>query len=499
MSNREIVRTRIAPSPTGLPHIGNFRTIVFNWLFARHHGGKFVVRIEDTDVARRVEGAVEAILDGLRWLGLDWDEGPEVGGPHAPYLQSQRLPIYQEHADRLVRQGDAYHCFCTPERLAAMREEQQRRKQPPGYDRLCRTLSREEIDARLAQGLVPVIRFKVPLEGSTTFHDLIHGDITFPNAALDDFVIIKSDGYPTYHLAHLVDDHLMQITHVMRADEWISSTPRHILLYRAFGWEPPKFAHVPQILGPDRSKLSKRHGATSVLAYRDMGYLPEAMLNYLALLGWAYDATTEIMSREELIRYFSIEKINKTGAIFDIAKLDWMNGYYIRQLSMPDLTSRLMPYLEKAGLATEKDREYVERIVPLIQERIRKLSEVVELTDFFFADTLEYDGRLLVAKGLTAEASLSALQAARGRLASLGEWDRTTLENAIRPLAEELGVKTGQLFGILRVATTGRTAAPPLFETMEVLGRERVMPRIEAAEVRLEELVASTRGSRVES
>lgn len=490
MSETGMVRTRIAPSPTGLPHIGNFRTIVFNWLYARHHGGKFVVRIEDTDVARRVEGAMEAILDGLRWLGLDWDEGPEVGGPHAPYLQSQRLPIYQEHAERLMAQGHAYRCFCTPERLAEMRAEQQRRKEPPGYDRLCRTLPESEVEAKRAEGLVPVIRFKVPLEGSTSFHDLIHGDITFPNAALDDFVLIKSDGYPTYHLAHLVDDHLMQITHVLRADEWISSTPRHILLYQAFGWEPPQFAHVPQILGPDRSKLSKRHGATSILAYRDLGYLPEALLNYLALLGWAYDATTEIMSREELIRYFSIEKINKTGAIFDITKLEWMNGYYLRQMSVPELTHRVMPYLERAGLATERDREYLERVVPLVQERIRKLSDIVEFADFFFTDTLEYDSQLLIAKGLAAEACLSALRAARERTADLPSWDRTALEGVLRPLAEELGMKTGQLFGILRVAITGRTAAPPLFETMEVLGRERVMARLAAAEARLERLVA---------
>lgn len=487
MTEREMVRVRIAPSPTGMPHIGNFRTVVFNWLFARHHGGRFVVRIEDTDVARRVEGSVEAILDGLRWLGLDWDEGPEVDGPHGPYFQSQRLPIYHEHAERLLRQGDAYRCFCSPERLAAMREEQQRRKEP-GYDRLCRTLPDSEVQARLEQGSVPVVRFKVPLEGSTTFHDLIHGDITFPNVALDDFVLIKSDGYPTYHMAHLVDDHLMRISHVLRADEWISSTPRHVLLYRAFGWVPPSFAHVPQILGPDRSKLSKRHGATSIIAYRDMGYLPEAMLNYLALLGWAYDATTEIMSRDELVRYFSIEKINKTGAIFDVNKLDWMNGFYIRQLSIPDLTSRAMPYLMDAGLATDADRQYVEQVIPLVQERIRKLSDVKESMDYFFLDTLEYDSRLLIPKGLAAESSLSALRAAAGRVAGQQQWDRTTLEASLRPLAQELGLKTGQLFGVLRVAVTGRTAAPPLFETMEVLGRERVMPRLAEAESRLQEL-----------
>ena len=413
----QTVKTRIAPSPTGLPHIGNFRTIVFNWLFARHHDGKFVVRVEDTDVARKVEGAMESMLEALRWLGLDWDEGPEVGGPSAPYLQSQRLPIYKEHAERLIASGHAYYCFCSPERLAAMRAEQQLQKQDPGYDRLCRGLSREEVEAKLKEGITPVVRFAVPLEGSTTFHDLIHGDITFPNFSLDDFVLIKSDGYPTYHLAHMVDDHLMGITHVMRADEWISSTPRHVLLYQAFGWEPPLFAHVPQVLGPDKAKLSKRHGATSVILYRDMGFLPEAMLNYLALLGWAFDATTEVMSREELVRNFSIEKINKTGAVFDLTKLEWMNGVYIRQLPVPELITRLMPFLERAGLATEKDRPYLEQIVPLIQERMKKLSEAEESMDFFFHDT-QYDPKLLVAKGMDAASSSGGV--AKGRGANLG-------------------------------------------------------------------------------
>ena len=490
MTETQIVKTRMAPSPTGFPHIGNFRTLVFNWLFARHHNGKFILRIEDTDVARKVEGAIEAFLDAMRWLDLDWDEGPIVGGPSAPYYQSERLPIYKSYAERLVAQGDAYYCFCSPERLTAMREEQQL-KQASGYDRYCRNLAPTEVQAKLAEGVTPVIRFKVPLEGSTSFVDLIHGEITFPNSSLDDFVIIKSDGYPTYHLAHLVDDHLMGVTHVMRADEWISSAPRHVLLYRALGWEPPKFAHVPQILGPDRSKLSKRHGATSVLAYRDMGYLPEAMINYLALLGWAFDGSTEIMTKDELIERFSIEKINKTGAIFDIAKLDWMNGYYIRQFTVEELTNRLMPVLEAAGIATAQDRAYVEQIVPLIQERLKKLSEAPASVDFFFTDDLEYDPKLLVAKGLTAEASLAALRAARSRVESLASWDRAAMEEAVRPLAEELGLKTGQLFGILRVAITGRTVAPPLFETMEVLGRERAMGRLRRAEASLESPIES--------
>ncbi len=279
------VRVRYAPSPTGLPHVGNIRTALFNWLFARHSGGSFIVRIEDTDVNRKVEGAVEAILDGLRWLGIDWDEGPEVGGEYGPYFQSQRLDIYQKAAQLLVTEGHAYPCYCSAQRLEQMRAEQTRRKQPPGYDRRCRSLSQEERAKFEAQGIIPVIRFKIPLEGQTRFNDLIKGEVVFDNSTLDDFVLLKSDGYPTYHLANVADDHLMKITHVLRADEWLSSTPRHMLLYNALGYQPPLFAHLPMILGTDRSKLSKRHGATAITEYRDLGYLPQAMMNFLALLG----------------------------------------------------------------------------------------------------------------------------------------------------------------------------------------------------------------------
>ncbi|HJW88621.1 MAG TPA: glutamate--tRNA ligase, partial [Dehalococcoidia bacterium] len=304
------VRVRFAPSPTGFPHVGNIRTALFNWLFARHHGGTFILRIEDTDLQRMVPGALEATLEGLRWLGLDWDEGPEVGGPHAPYIQSQRRQIYRDSARRLVDQGNAYYCSCSSQRLEAMRQEQMSKKLPPGYDRHCREL-----------GLGPqegsVVRFRTPLSGETIFNDVLRGEVVFQNQTLDDFVLLKSDGYPTYHLANVADDHLMKITHVMRAEEWLPSTPRHVLLYQALGKTPPLFAHLPMILGPDRSKLSKRHGATSIGDFREQGYLPEAMLNFLDLLGWSLDETAELFSQEELVKDFSLERVGLNPAIFN--------------------------------------------------------------------------------------------------------------------------------------------------------------------------------------
>ncbi|MFQ5925497.1 MAG: glutamate--tRNA ligase [Dehalococcoidia bacterium] len=482
------LRVRFAPSPTGIPHVGNIRTALFNWLFARHHGGSFIVRIEDTDVARRVEGAVKAVLDSLRWLGLDWDEGPEVGGEYGPYFQSQRLEIYQEIAQRLVKQGDAYLCYCSPERLEEMRKEQVRRKQPPGYDRRCRQLSEKERVKLEARGIAPVVRFKTPLAGQIRFQDLVRGEVVFESETIDDFVLLKSDGYPTYHLANVADDHLMRISHVLRADEWLASTPRHILLYRSLGYEPPQFAHLPMILGSDRAKLSKRHGATSVIEYRNHGYLPQAMVNFLALLGWSLDDRTEIMSREELVTSFSIERIGKTGAIFSLEKLGWMNGVYLRQLSIEELVEQAMPFLE-AGLPRRVkrpiSRDYVRQIAPLIQERMRTLKEGAELADFFFIDELDYDPDLLLERGMTRETATKALGAGGERLEASPTFDASSLEGILRPLAAELGLKTGEFFGLLRVAVTGRSAAPPLFETMAVLGRERCLKRIEAALERL--------------
>jgi len=470
-----MVRVRFAPSPTGYPHLGNIRTALFNWLFARHNNGSFILRIEDTDVARRVEGAVDTILDSLRWLGLDWDEGP--------YFQSERLEMYREAADQLVREELAYLCYCSPQRLEAMRQEQTKRKQPPGYDRRCRHLTREQKAGLEVSGAPPVVRFKSPLEGQTSFHDLIRGEIVFENSTLDDFVLLKSDGYPTYHLANIVDDHSMAISHILRADEWLSSTPRHVLLYQALGWQPPQFAHLPMILGTDRSKLSKRHGATAINEYRDQGYLPEAMINFLALLGWSLDDKTELLRREEIVKHFSLERVSKTAAVFNRDKLDWMNGVYLRNLSLEDYSERAISFLER-DLPSEVERpldtDYIRQIMPLIQERAKTLAEVPQLSEFFFVDKLEYDAGLLLGK-LESGQVVKILQATMTKVEGLGNWDAASLEAVLRPMAEELNLKTGVFFGLLRVATTGRTAAPPLFQTMEVLGKERCLERLKTA------------------
>ncbi|MEA1958262.1 MAG: glutamate--tRNA ligase [Chloroflexota bacterium] len=502
MSN-ENVRVRYAPSPTGIPHVGNIRTALFNWLFARHSGGKFIVRIEDTDQSRKVDGAVEAILDSLRWLGMDWDEGPEAGGDFGPYFQSQRLDMYRKYAQQLIDGGHAYRCYCSSERLERMRAGMAERKESMrSYDRHCRNLSDEERAAYESQSLTPVVRFKVPLEGRTTFHDIIRGDITFDNGELDDLVLLKSDGFPTYHLANIVDDHFMEINHIMRADEWLSSTPRHVLLYAAFGWEPPVYAHLPMILGLDKSKLSKRHGATSLVEYCDMGYLPEAMLNFLALLGWALDDKTEIMSRDELIKYFSVDRVSKTAAVFSQEKLGWMNGVYIRELSIDDFVDRAMPFLERdlpPSAPRPIDRDYVARIAPLIQERVKVFGDVpasgdmqavegiATQTKYFFVDDIEYDAGSLLVKKIDKGTAISSLKAVVDRLQECA-FDHESLESALRALADELGMKPGVLFGPIRIAVTGRAAAPPLFQTMEVLGRDRCLKRVSAAVDKLSSL-----------
>ena len=469
------VRVRFAPSPTGYPHVGNIRTALFNWLFARHSQGTFILRIEDTDQARKVEGAVDIIIDSLRWLGIDIDEGP--------ILQSDRLEIYRKYAEQLVNEGKAYCCFCSSERLESMRQEQMARKLPPGYDRRCRELTEEQLKAARVAGTEPVIRFRSPLEGQTRVTDLIRGEVTFDNSTLDDFVLLKSDGYPTYHLASIIDDHLMNISHVMRAEEWLSSAPRHLLLYRAFGWQPPQFAHLPMILGPDKSKLSKRHGATAINEYRDKGYLPEAMINFLTLLGWSLDDKTEIMGMDEIIKNFSIERVSKTAAVFNIDKLDWMNGVYIRNLTSDEFAVRCLPFVERdlpAGISRPVDQGYLKQIAPLVQERARTLGEVAPLVDFFFVDKLEYEAALLQGK-LEKPQAVSILQKSIEALGKTAEWKTEPMELAVRPLAEEMGLKAGPFFGVLRVAVTGRTASPPLFQTMEVLGRERCMNRLKDA------------------
>ena len=485
------IRVRYAPSPTGEPHVGNLRTALFNWLFARKCKGKFIVRVEDTDRERWVEGALEAILDSLRWLGLDWDEGPEVEGPYGPYFQSRRLEIYQSTAQDLIDRGYAYRCYCSRDRLEEMRKEQQQRKSPPGYDRHCRSLSSQERREYASQDNIPVVRFNMPLSGVTSVDDLIRGKVTWQNELLDDFVLLKSDGYPTYHLANVVDDHLMEISHVLRAEEWLPSTPRHLQLYRALGYEPSVFAHLPMILGPDRAKMSKRHGDSSILEYRDRGFLPEAMVNFMALLGWSLDDKTDVMSRDLIIEQFTLDRIGKAGAIFDKGKLLWMNGVYIRQLSFEALAERILPFLDR-GLAHgngQVDEEYLRRIVPLVQERLKTLDEAAERTAYFFQDEIAYDSDLLIQKGMDIDTTRNSLRRALDVLGELKDFDALNLEKVLQATGTGIGLSGGQFFGALRVAITGRTAAPPIFETMEVLGRRRCLGRIEAAAKSLEAIV----------
>ena len=433
------IRTRFAPSPTGDPHVGNIRTALFTWLFARRHGGKFILRIEDTDQAREVEGSVEAIMEGLRWLGLDWDEGPEVGGEYGPYFQSERLEHYQGAADRLIESGQAY------------RFEDERGS---------------------------AVKFAMPSEGSTAVSDVIRGRVEFDNSLIDDFVILKSDGFPTYHLASVVDDHLMRITHVIRGEGWLSSAPRHVCLYDAFGWQAPEFVHLPDILASGGGKLSKRHGAVSVNEYRQMGYLPHALVNFLALLGWSYDDKTELFTNEELIEAFSLERVSKSGAIFSLDKLDWMNGHYIREADDEMLTDALLDYWRRypaAELPPQPDRETLVRIVPLIKERLKTLADAAERIPFFFNEDFDYEPGQLVQRKMDEAGTLRALNAAVEVLGAVEEFDAATLEVRLRGLADDLDIKVGQLLGTLRVATSGLKVSPPLFESLEILGKERVV------------------------
>ena len=472
------VRVRIAPSPTGYFHVGSARTALFNWLFARKHGGRFIVRVEDTDRSRYNPEAVSDLAASLRWLGLDWDEGPEVGGDYGPYVQSERQSLYQRYADWLLQEGHAYPCYCSPERLAAVREEQRKAKQDVGYDRHCRGLTAAQRAEREAQGITPVLRLKAPLTGQTTFHDVVYGAITVENETLEDLVLLKSDGFPTYHLAVVVDDHLMEISHIMRGDEWLPTVPNRIVLYNALGWQPPIYAHLPLILAPTgKGKLSKRHGGVEIREFRRQGYLPEAMVNYLARVGWSYDDKTEIFSREELIRYFDLPGINNSPARFSYERLEWMNAYYIRHLDANDLAGRLAPVLSQAGFeATAAD---LRPMVPLVQERLKTLNEAVDWLDFFFQDEIAYDAGQLIGKKMDAGGSLLALRQARETLAALPDFDAETIDPALRALAEEQGLKVGQLLGIIRVAVSGKNVAPPLFETLAILGRERTLARID--------------------
>lgn len=497
------VRVRFAPSPTGEPHIGNIRTVVFNWLFARQNDGQFILRIEDTDRERYQPETIPVIMDGLRWLGMGWDEGPSqeglerpgvenpgsyaVGGARGPYIQSERLDLYRQVAEELIEQGWAYRCNCTPERLARVRERQRAAGEHIMYDRHCRDLA-----VPVSPEEPHVIRLKVPREGETVVQDAIFGDVNFDNELIDDQILLKSDGFPTYHLAVVVDDHHMRITHVIRGDEWISSTPKRILIYRAMGWELPTYCHVPLVNGPDGKPLSKRHGAVSVSEFRKEGYLPEALFNFLALLGWApgEGEEQEIFSREELIERFDLFRVNKSPATFSYEKLDWMNGVYIRSLSEEELVERLLPFWQEAGLVPhpcpEAMRPRLALAASLVQERLKRLDEVVEWTGFIFGEIETPPVERLVPKRLTAEESARMLRAARDLLAEIEPFEAETIEQPLRDLTDELGVSVGQLLGTLRWVTTNQKATPPLFGTLAAMGRERVLRRLDRAIERLE-------------
>jgi glutamyl-tRNA synthetase len=481
------VRVRFAPSPTGYLHIGGARTALYNWLFARHCGGTFILRIEDTDRNRYVPDALDDIMASLRWMGIDWDEGPEAGGEYGSYFQSERLDLYQKYAGQLVDEGKAYRCYCTSERLEQLRKEQETGKQWVGYDRHCLNMTDKERREKEAAGAKSVIRFKIPREGRTLFNDLIRGELGFDNSILDDFVLLKSDGFPTYHLANVIDDHLMKISHVMRGDEWIPSTPRHVLLYRAFGWTSPEYAHLPIFLAPGGGKLSKRHGATSVREYREKGYLPEALCNFLLLLGWNPGTDRELFSLEEAAREFTIERINASPVALSFEKLDWFNGLYIRNLAPEDLAKHCLPYLQQAGLlpvpCPEERYRYLVQLMPLVRERLKSIPEITDLASYFLREEIPVPAReLLIPKKMDAGQSLQALEGALEALKGTGpDFKESDLEEALRGVAEKIGLQDGQVFMPLRVAVSGRTATPGIFETLHALGRERVLKRIENA------------------
>jgi glutamyl-tRNA synthetase len=471
----QAVRVRFAPSPTGYVHVGSLRAALYNYLFARRHGGTFVLRIEDTDQTRYVPGAVENLISTLRWAGLAFDEGPEVGGAHAPYFQSQRTELYRQAADRLLAGGQAYRCFCTAERLAEMRTRQQKEKLPQKYDRTCLSLSREEAEARETAGEPHVVRLLVPEGETVRISDLVRGEVEFESEQIDDQVLLKSDGFPTYHLANVVDDHLMKITHVIRGEEWLSSTPKHVLLYKFLGCSLPQFAHLPLLLNADRSKLSKRQGDVAVEAYREAGFYPEAVLNFVAFLGWNPGDEREVFSLPDLVREFSLERVNKSGAIFNLEKLRWMNGEYLRARSPEQLAQELRPHLQERGWA-DVGEEYLVRVCTLMRERVIFVREIPEKAGWFFAEPQEYEAAT-VSKRWKPE-SAGWLRGILPRFETVPAFDTASLHLLVETFAAESGGKVGDLVHPLRLACTGVGAGPGLYELMETLGREQCLARI---------------------
>ena len=468
------IRTRIAPSPTGIAHVGTLYIGLFNYAFAKQNGGEFIVRSEDTDRSRFVEGAEQVVLDALHWASIEPDESVEIGGPYGPYRQSERLNLYQQYVNQLIDKGNAYYCFATPAELQQMREEQQKRGEPPKYDGRYRDYPLEKSRERIAAGESYVVRMRVP-GGKTKWHDLIRGEVEIDHQQVDDQVILKSDGYPTYHLAVVVDDHLMKISHVLRGEEWISSTPKHLLLYQMFGWEPPSFGHMPLLRNADHSKLSKRKNDVSVVSYQEKGYLPEALLNFMMLLGWSHPEGKEFLTLEEFVHDFTIDRMQKTGPVFDTDKLNWMNGKYIREhLTPAELKKKLLSFLP-----TDFDLTKFDELLPLVQERLVTLRDFESLTAFFFRD-IELDHQLLLKKSSPDEVRFQ-IQATMEALTPLSSWETSEIESTLRQLQEKHDWKKSQYFMMIRVAVTGQTATPPLFETIVVLGRKKTLSRLQAA------------------
>ena len=478
------VRVRFAPSPTGFLHVGGARTALYNWLFARKHGGSFVLRIEDTDLARSTEESVQGILEGMRFLGLDWDEGPGVGGDYGPYFQTERLELYREYAQKLVDKGRAYECFCTPEELEEQRRIQREQKLDMHYDGRCLKLTEAEKEAFRAEGRKPVLRFLSIKEGELEFLDIVRGSVKFPNSQVDDFVIIKSDGVPTYNFAVVIDDALMEITHVIRGEDHIPNTPKQIQLYEALGFAVPEFAHIPMILGSDKTRLSKRHGATSVTQFEEEGYLPDAMVNYLALLGWGYDDSSTLFTREELIEKFSLERVSKNAAVFDFQKLQWMNGVYIRELDLDEFYQRAVAYLQKAGLVPEElnsdVEEKVRKVLKELQSRVKLVSEVVEMSRYFFSDEFTYDEKA-VTKFLLKGQAADILQFLRNQFADVENFSEEFLAPVFKEAMAKFDLKLGKIIPPLRVALTGTNVSPGIYEVLEILGKDTVLTRIDRA------------------
>jgi len=475
------VRVRFAPSPTGYLHVGGARTALFNWLYARHHGGTFILRIEDTDAERSTEESTRAIYEGMSWLGLHWDEGPDKGGPHAPYVQTERRAIYQEVADELLTRGEAYRCFCTPDELKERREAAMKEGRTPGYDGRCRSLSADQIAAKQASGLAMALRIQTP-PGESSWVDAIKGEIRFDHKNLEDFVIMKSDGNPTYNFAATIDDIRMEITHVLRGDDHVSNTPRQIILYRALGAPLPVFGHLPMILGGDGSRLSKRHGATAVDAYADMGFLPDAMINYLALLGWSLDGEHEIFGRKELIEAFSLERCGSTPSIFDIQKLEWLNGLYLRNLPVEERTRLVTTYLGERGLwpRAGRDEAWLNRVVDAVGDRLKRINSIIDYAGFLFVDEVQFDP--IAYEDMAKRKQVAEiLPAVRNMLATVEPFDEAATEAGLREAATSLGLKAGDLIHPTRVALTGKKVGPGIFETIVLTGREEAVKRLDRA------------------